>query len=459
MEVNNSGGYALIVDGTYGYYYRLDGAASLNIFTASVNSGSPTVTFSGTLPDGLIVADTPTLSDSSGYIPAGTTVLSINTIGLTLTMSANATGTNGSDTVTLTIPAFGRITDAGFLGAERIAFIEGWLVLNQPGTRTFYTTGPTPYQILFPGAFFALKDSSTDNLITLHENNRELWLVGERTTEVWYDSGGANFAFSRIPGVGPQTGCAAVDSITRLAQALIWLGKNEQGENIVVMTEQYSLRRISNHAVEYAISQYTVVEDAIGYAYEEGGHVFYMLTFPTADATWCFDLSTNQWHKRASWNSGSATYHRHRSNAYMNFSNVRMVGDYQTGQLHWMSRTVYTDGADNQVLRCLRRSPHVWQKANRQRVFVASLQVEFTPGVGLQTGQGSNPQAMLRFSDDGGFTWSNEIWVGIGRAGETKNRAMWYLLGYARDRVWELAYSDPTPRDIIGSTAYLEAAA
>jgi hypothetical protein len=455
--VDGEGGYAVIVDGQYGYYYLLSGVTYQNQFQGSTTISSPTITLPGDLPVGLIVASTPTLSDALGYIPAGTNIVSVDTIGLTITMSANATQTSSPETITLTIPPFGQITDAGFLGAQRIAFIEGWLIFNQPGTRTFYTTGPTPYSVLFPGAFFSLKDSSTDNLITLFENNRELWLIGERTTEVWYNAGLTNFAFSRIPGVGPQIGCAAVNSITRMGAQLAWLAKNEQGENVVVMSAQYSWQRISNHGVEHAISQYSVVDDAIGYAYEEEGHVFYMLTFPTADVTWCYDMTTSQWHKRLSWDPIAAVYHRHRSNCYMDFGDVRIVGDYQNGQFYQMSRQFYSDAG--LPLRALRRTPHVWQKTNRGRVFFSQLQIEFTPGVGLQTGQGSNPQCMLRWSSDGGFTWSTEQWSGIGAAGETRNRAIWYLLGEDRDRVWEASITDPVPRDIIGATCFLEAAA
>lgn len=455
---NGLGGYAVIVDGIYAYYYLLSGVAHNVIFTGGVQNGLPTIAITGTLPPGLIVSSTGTLSDSSGFIPVGTKILSVDTVGLTITMSNNATNTNAADSISLTIPIFGQITDPGFLGAQRIAFIEGWLIFNQPGTRTFFTTGPSPYQILFPGAFFALKDSSTDNLVTLFENNRELWLIGERTSEVWFNSGLTNFAFSRIPGVGPQIGCAAVNSITRMGTVLAWLGKNEQGENIVVITAQYSWERISNHGVEHAISSYPVVSDAIGYAYEEEGHLFYMLTFPTADVTWCFDATTKQWHKRLSWDATAGVFHRHRSNCYMDFGDVRIVGDYQTGQFYQMSRQFYTDG-NERPLRCLRRTPHVWQKSNRQRVFFAQLQIEFTPGVGLQTGQGSDPQCMLRWSSDGGFTWSTEQWVTIGAAGETRNRAIWYLLGEDRDRVWEASFTDPVPRDIIGATAYMERAA
>jgi hypothetical protein len=140
----------------------------------------------------------------------------------------------------------------------------------------------------------------------------------------------------------------------------------------------------------------------------------------------------------------------------MDFGNLRIVGDYQSGQFHQMSRQFYTDAGN--PLRALRRSPHVWQKATRQRVFFAQLQIEFTPGVGLQNGQGSNPQCMLRWSDDGAFSWSTEQWVTIGLAGDTKNRAVWYLLGEARDRVWEASITDPVARDIIGATCYMEPA-
>jgi hypothetical protein len=450
------GGYVLIVDGTFGYYYLISGVPFPNAFAGSLSIGSPTITFPGALPNGLIVASTPTLSDTGGVIPPGTTVSSVDTIGLTLTMSAPATGNSFTDTVTLTIPVFGQITDPGFPpNPQRLWFIEGWLGVNQGGTRSWQTTGPAPYSILFPALFQALKDSSSDNLVTMYENNREAWLIGERTSEVWFNSGGTNFSFSRIPGVGPQIGCSAVHSITRAGPQLCWLGRNEQGQNIVVVTSQYSWEKISTAAIDYEIAQYPVVSDAIGYAYEEGGELFYMLTFPTADVTWVFDFTSQFWHQRASYDPSAGVFHRHRSNCYMDFGDLRLVGDYQTGQIHEMSRQFFTDAGN--PLRCVRRTPHLWLKATRERMFFAQLQVEFTPGVGLQVGQGSNPQAMLRFSDDGGFTWSNEMWIGIGKAGVTKNRAIWYQLGEARDRVWEVNFTDPVQRDIIGATLYAEA--
>lgn len=453
-----TGGYALIVDGTYGYYYLLSGVPYAPTFQGSLSIGSPTITFPGALPNGLIIASTPTLSDASAVIPAGTKVSNVDTIGLTLTMSANALGNSFTDTITLTIPVFGQITDPGFLGADRILFIEGWLMLNQPNTRTFFTTGPTPYQMLFPGLFEAEKDANTDNLMTLEENNREAWLIGERSTEVWFNSGGTNFSFSRIPGVGPQMGCAAKHSIARAGQQLCWLGRNEQGQNVVVVTSQYSWMKISTPAIDYAISQYPVISDAIGYAYEEGGELFYVLTFPTADVTWVFDFTAAAfnpavaWHQRASYDPIAGVFHRHRSNCFMDFGDTRLVGDYQNGLIYNMSRSYYSD--NGATIRRVRRTPHNWLKATRERMFFSSLQVEFTPGVGLQTGQGSSPQAMMRYSNDGGFSWSSEYWVTIGKAGATRNRAIWRKLGQARDRIWEVVVTDPVDCDIVGATLY-----
>jgi len=369
-------------------------------------------------------------------------------------ISSVATANQATDIFTVTIPIFGQITDPAFLPASRIAFIEGWLIFSEPATRTFFTNAATPYTLLFAGSFYALKDSSTDNLMTLHENNRELWLIGERTSEVWYNAGNPNFAFARIPAIGPQIGCAATHSISRLGNDLVWLGRNEQGQNIVVMQQNYSWKRISTHAVDHSIASFDVVSDAIGYTYEEDGHWFYVLTFPTADITWVYDGKSEMWHKRLSYNPTQGMYHRHLSNSYCELSDVRLVGDYQNGNIYQMSRKYYSD--NGAPLRCKRRAPHVWKKQNRKRIFHGWLQVEFTPGVGLQTGQGSSPQAMLRWSNDGGFTWSNEHWTTIGAAGQTKNRAIWRRLGRTRDRIYELNYSDPTQRDIIGVTLFFE---
>lgn len=454
VAFGGKGGFAVIVDGLFGYYYLISGVPNPVSFSGATASGSSNITVS-TIPSGIVVTPNAVVTDNLGDIPAGTKLLSVNFNTLQLGISNNSTGTHALDTITITIPVFGQITDPAFLPASMVAFIEGWLIFSQPLTRTFFTTATTPYSLLFAGSFYALKDSSTDNLVTLYENNRELWLIGERTSEVWYDAGQANFAFARIPAIGPQIGCASTHSITRLGPDLVWLARNEQGQNIVVKQNQYDWIRISTHAVDHAIASYPVVNDAVGFAYQEEGHWFYVLTFPTADATWVYDGKTEMWHERASFDSATGSYHRVRANAFCDLGDARLVGDFNNGKVYQMSRQYYSD--DGAVLRCQRRAPHIWSKPNRKRVFHGSFQVEFTPGVGLNSGQGSNPKAMLRWYDyNKNKNWSNEHWRDIGMTGEVTNRAIWRRLGSSRDRIYELNYSDPTARDIIGVTLFVE---
>ncbi len=454
---NGAGGYAVIVDGPYGYYYRISGAGSFS-FTGGVTNGSATVTFSGSVPTGLIVGSV--VSDSSGFI-TGKTITAIDVNAGTVTLNGLASGTNASDTITLALVQYARITDPAFLGADRLDFVDGWLLFNQPGTQNIYTNAPVPYTLIFAGLFYAKKDVGSDNVVSHAVNNRDWWVLGERQSEVWADSGAtANFGFARLPGIAPQIGCAAKHSLARLGDELCFLARSERGENVVVKTSQYSFESISNHAIEHAISSYPLVSDAVGYTYEDEGHLFYVLTFPTADATWVYDATTSvklgepAWHQRASYDSNTGTLHQDRGYCFVNFQNLRLVGDYQSGQIHRLSRTIYDDAGN--VLLSRRRAPHIWSKMDRKRLFYGALQIEFSPGVGRETGQGDNPQAILRQSNDGGQNYGNELFASIGKIGETKNRAIWRRRGYARDTVFEVTVTDPVNRDIVGATLLVQ---
>jgi hypothetical protein len=345
---------------------------------------------------------------------------------------------------------------ANYLGATNVLVLDGWFVFNQPGTQTFYTS-PNYWNGTsnFDGTYFALKDDSPDNLVTLIQNQREIWLLGETTTEPWYNAGGANFPFSRIDGAMMQLGCAAAQSVARTGKGLIWLARSERGENSVVMTQGYQFSVISTPAISWALNQYPQVSDAIGYTYTEEGHEFYVLTLPSADATWVYDLTTGYWHQRASFDPATGLFHRQRVNCLVNFAGMRVGGDYQNGRIYWQTRSAFAD--DQYPLIALRRSPHVWDKNDRNRVVNSRLQIDFFPGCGLASGQGQDPQALLRWSNDGGQSWGNTHAAPIGQMGQTQSRAIWRRLGAARDRIYEVRVSDPVNRDIAGAS--LQAAA
>lgn len=363
-------------------------------------------------------------------------------------------GTGGSSVGT--IGAFTTITDPSFLGANRVAFIDGWWIFNQPGTQVFYTNAQ-PYSTAFNASYFALKDAFTDLLMGVIENKEELWLIGEKTTEIWYDAGGQYFPFQRLISTMLQIGCKATGSIAKLTSegqdGIIFFGRNERGENVVVRTKGFNADAVSTPAVSNAIAKYPITSDAIGYIYQEDGHEFYVLIFPTADRTWVYDASMPPalaWHQRLSYDPYAAAFHRHRSNCYMNFAGMRVVGDYQNGALYQMTRSAYTDAGWPILAR--RRGPHIWNKDNRERVFMASLQIDFAPGQGQSSGLGSAPVSSLRMSKDGGTTYGNPYTAPMGNTGNFMNRCIWRRLGFSRDSVPEIEVIDPVNRDIVGAT-------
>lgn len=226
----------------------------------------------------------------------------------------------------------------------------------------------------------------------------------------------------------------------------MFLSRDTLGTATIGIQAGYEYKRLSTHAVENTLTGIDVT-DARAWSYQVEGHEFYVITFPQADLTWVYDLATQQWHKWLWWDSETATYHRHRANCGIAFAGKNLVGDWENGKIYSVNFTEYTDAGE--TIRRVRRAPHI--TSDLQRQYFEEFQIQFQPGVGLTTGQGDNPQAMLKWSNDGGSTWSNEHWVSIGKQGNYVNRAIWRRLGWARDRVFEVAVTDPVKAVIISA--------
>jgi len=137
------------------------------------------------------------------------------------------------------------------------------------------------------------------------------------------------------------------------------------------------------------------------------------------------------WHE---WSSKSLG--RHKSNSYSFFNNEHIVGDNSDGKLYKLDYNTFTDNGD--VITRLRRSTHL--HSDDKYSFHRSVRIDFEEGVG--NSRDPDPQAVLKWSDDGGHTWSNEHWRPIGRVGEYKNKAIWRKLGRSDDRIYELKVTD-----------------
>lgn len=383
---------------------------------------------------------------------------------------------------------FAEITDPDFAGAVTVGYIDGYFVFNEPNSQKFWVTSLLDGTSIDP-LDFASAEGSPDNLAALIVDHKEIWLFGQNSVEVWYDAGNPDFPLAPIQGAFNEIGCVAPYSVAKLDNGVFWLGADARGRGIVYRSEGYTGKRISTHAVEWQIQLYHNLADAVGYTYQQDGHSFYVLNFPSANTTWVYDVATQAWHERAAWEDYNFT--RHRGNCQMSFNNEIVIGDYENSNLYAFDLDNYTDNNTTQKwLRSWRALPT--GQNDLTRTTQHSLQLDCETGVGLNgpdytyleglylTTEDSNklitesgdyiiaeagvpdvgvfPQVMLRWSDDGGHTWSNEHWKSMGKLGQFGYRTIWRRLGMTlkiRDRVYEISGTDPVKIAIMGAELHM----
>ena len=431
-----------------------------------VYGSSPATYTVSTISAGVVTGLTQTFAGQYTSTPTNPASTSTNgsgtglTLNLTFGTGSGSTGnyvvsnsqTVSSETMYLLNFSVLPSSDGAFSGASIVDIVDNYFVYNRPSTQQWAASNllsPITY-----GLSYASKFTGPDNLVSLVCDHGQVYLLGEQTSEVWADQGTFPFAFQRIPGSSSQHGLAAANSISRLGNSFAYVAKNNRGQAEIVIMNGYFPQRISTHAVENTLVNESI-SDAIAYTYQLEGHECYVVTFPSLDITWVYDITTQLWHKWL-WTDSQNNYHRHRSNCSAFFQNVVLVGDWQNGQIYQLDPNNYTDNSDS--IRRLRRCPHL--TTDLQRQYFDELQIQFQPGVGLEgitdpplnaETIGANPQAMLRWSSDGGSTWSNEHWSGIGKVGRYKNRIIWRRLGWARDRIYEVVVTDPINAVIVSA--------
>jgi hypothetical protein len=277
----------------------------------------------------------------------------------------------------------------------------------------------------------------------VYRDHRQLLLLKENSSEVWYNSGAADFPFERISGVYIEHGIGAPDSAASGDNAVFWLNQYRQ----VVRYFGQNPQIISTEQIEYQFNQYTTVSNAKGYCYTQEGHSFYVLIFPSEGATWAYDSATGYWHERKSYPQTDGEYGRHRGNCFARFDDKNLIGDYENGYIYYYDLGTYTDNSETVIRQ--RTTQSIDQ--DRKKIFFHRLEVDLEAGVGLVSGQGSAPRMILEYSDDGGHTWSNEQWADMGAIGEYTQRALWRMLGASRNRIWKLTVTDPVKTVILGA--------
>jgi hypothetical protein len=387
--VHQMGSYLFVVSGVG--VYRVDVAGAV-LFLGTIADGGPVTMADNGLQVAIVTPET-----RQGWVATTTTVA--------------------------------QITSADFSGASTVTAIDGYGIFTRPDSTEFFLSSIND-MTTFDALDFASAEADPDNLVVAKRVGRELWLFGERTTEIWANTGAADFPFQRISGAFVERGCVARGSVAQRLGVPYWLGD----DRVVYRGQGTAPDRISTHAIEQAIGGYDIVSDARGFVYEQEGHVFYVLSFPSAGATWVYDATTQVWHERE-----SEGYDRWRIGCALSFAGAVIGGDVVDGRLYVVD-PVISDEAGDTIIRTAVGTPLY---SGGKRLNFTRLLFDMETGTGVANGQGSAPEVFLSWSDDGGRSFGNEIVRSLGGIGEYQTRVKFDRLGSARNRVFRLSMSDP----------------
>lgn len=285
------------------------------------------------------------------------------------------------------------LANFGGTPVAKVSYCDGFFLALNINSNQFWASAPNDVTT-WPGASTTKVSVFPDTVITIEMLQRQVWVLGQTASVVYFDSGNSPFPFDVIQGSYIEQGCGARASVVKLDNTLFWIGADSRGQAVVWRANGYTPQRVSNHAVEFAMQSYqniaarlasgadqfnNGIRDAVGYAYQDQGHSFYQLYFPSANsgngATWVYDVATQSWTERAFLNGTVEQAHRSMCHAYISLRDtgtnqyvpaVHMVGDCASGNIYQMSIPTpngtggwnFADDFGNPIKR-LRRTPHI----------------------------------------------------------------------------------------------------
>lgn len=379
-----------------------------------------------------------TASSSIGTIPGtGRVYMTDNGSELCVVVSGTAAYTYDLSST------FAEITDGDFLTPGTVTFQDGYLIFSEDGSDRWFISDLND-ATAYDSTNRANAEGRPDDLVRVYSDHRELWLFGTETTEIWYNTG-ATFPFERSTSTFIERGCAAAQSVASDDNTIFWLGN----DRIVYRANGFTPQRVSDYAIEQHLREASSVSDAYGFFYTWNGHKWYHLTVPQIPATFVYDLSTGLWHERTSlgldyWRIGGV----------VEVYGKVLAWDSTSARIGEISGTTYTEFSDSISLEVVSPPQTPDQIADGKRLFCARFELAVEAGVGLNSGQGSDPQVELDWSDDGGHTWSlRKPWRSMGKLGQYKKRLKWRRMGSFYNRVWRVRITDPVFRAIIAAYA------
>lgn len=412
----------------------------------------PVATLSGTA-----IATLGTITGGTGYQVGtctlvgsgidGTDIVGISDNGSQLCIVSGQVGKGWIFDTNAQSPTFGfqQITNPNFYPANTVSFFDGYLVFDRIGTNQFFVSDlydGTSYD----GLAFASAESQPDFVTGTIQNLQLLFVICQQHLELWYDAGTSPFPFARYTGAGISYGCVSPKSIIKQDGAIFFLGSDK----IFYRLQSTVPIRTSTHSMEHIIAQDPDITQAYCFTFTLEGHKFVVLQLPASQRTLIFDISTGRWHERESWDANNVSLGSWRATTAFRAFNSTYLGDSTDAKVNLLDWTTYTELGN--TIRGLAYSVPYHQ--DRKRLFISRFELDIQAGVGLTSGQGSDPEIMLGWSVDGAETFKTlQPWRSMGRIGQYLRRLRWLRMGQGRQFVFVISITDPVPRVIIAAHA------
>ncbi len=341
---------------------------------------------------------------------------------------------------------FTQITDPDFPGSSSVSFLGGFFIHTIPDTGEFFTSNADE-ALVFDALDFATAEIDGDNLIRGFSDHGEFYAMGTETIEVWRVTGDSQFPLGRVSEVAIERGILARMAVARFDNTIVFVGNDK----IVYRMEGYTPKRISHDGIDAVLEDATNLDDILATSYSQDGHTFLGIRSRTAGFSFWYDAATSEWTERATYNGliNAPWDIGHTVNAY----GKSFGGSISTPNVYQLSMSIFADNEQPIVRESV--SPVLNYGPNPFTTHMLNL--AFVTGVGLTTGQGSDPQVILDFSDDGGRTFSNEIWEGLGAQGDYRKQVWFWQLGQSLfGRIYRVRVSDPVFASLMGAYSDIE---
>ncbi len=348
---------------------------------------------------------------------------------------------DGTDAYTYTIATttFAQVTDVELIASPKTCtWIDQYFVVENGDEFQISTNGTT-----WPALDKAVPESSPDGMVLIFSDHGQLLPFGDISTEFWEDTGATDFPFAPIKSSTAEWGLASPWSLVKFNDSVAGLVKNRMGQVSVAVFAGTIPKKVSTPDIDSIINGYSAVNDATAISYMLNGHPMYQINFPTAGYSWRYDGLTGHWSSRKSYGST-----RQRCEIGINYLNRTVFSDAANGNLYTLNQETYTENGDPIEVELV---DDTLATQNLERFNIDRLRIDMETGVGLATGQGSNPQIMLQVSRDGGHAWGTEMWQTMGKIGAYRTRVEWRRLGFSDQVTFKLRITDPVKRVLVSA--------